>query len=41
VDDEATDIVMTTLADIRVEVVKIRRWLLEEDDGEEEDQGDT
>ena len=34
-DDEATDIVMTTLADIRTDVAAIRRWLLEEDDGEE------
>jgi hypothetical protein len=38
-DDEATRIVMTTLADIRTHIVAIRGWLLEEDDGEEEDSG--
>jgi hypothetical protein len=36
-DDEATRIVMTTLADIRAHVAAIRRWLLQEDDGEEEE----
>lgn len=37
-DDEATKIVMTTLADIREEVTRLRTWFVEEDFGEEEDQ---
>jgi hypothetical protein len=38
VDDEAVKIVMTILADIRAEVIRIRRELVE-DDGEEEEEG--
>jgi hypothetical protein len=38
VDEEETKIVMTTLADIREDVRKLRAWFVEEDFGEEEDQ---
>ena len=37
-DDEAVEIVMTILADIRAEVTRIRREIVE-DDREEEEEG--
>ena len=37
-DDEAVEIVMTILADIRADVIKIRREIVE-DNGEEEEEG--
>ncbi len=38
-DDEAVNIIMTTLADIRADVQKIRKEIVEEN-GEEEAEGD-
>ena len=38
-DDEAVEIIMTTLADIRADVQKIRKEIVEEN-GEEEAEGD-
>jgi hypothetical protein len=38
-DDEALDIIMTTLADIRADVTRIRKEIVE-DDGEEEAEED-
>jgi len=38
VEDEAIEIVMTILADIRAEVTRIRKEIVE-DDGEEEEEG--
>jgi hypothetical protein len=37
-DDEVAQIIMTTLADVRADVRKIRKEIVE-DDGEEEDHG--
>jgi hypothetical protein len=39
VDDEQAMVALTILADIRAEVQTIRKWLREEDDGEEAEAG--
>jgi hypothetical protein len=36
-DDEAVDIIMMTLADIRADVRKIRKEIVDDDGGEEEE----